>query len=128
MMRRSIAMTTRTLLPLLGIALFAASAIAADTHELFYEIRAPKSVKLDELTAFDVVTDQGSESTRLRLTKHREEEGFNVYADSCLLFSGERRRAVIVRPYSGPEPHQVFVLTIPRAPKPADWGPWKRPN
>jgi hypothetical protein len=121
-------MNTRPLLHLVAIVSLAASVIAADTHKLSYEIRAPKSIKLDGLTAFDVVTDQGISGTRLRLTKHREEDGFNVYADSCLLDHAERRRAIVVRSDSGPEPNQVFVLTIPRTPKPADWSKWQGPD
>ena len=95
---------------------------------LFYEIRAPKSLKLDGLTKFDLVTDQSMCGTRLRLTKQREEDGFTIYADSCLLHCGAHRHAMVVSADTGSAPSQVFVLTIPRTPKPADWSKWQRPD
>lgn len=121
-------MNIRMLFQFIAIALFAARAFAADTHQLFYEVRAPKNLKLDGLTAIDLVTDSSMSGTRLKFMKLREEDGFNVYAHSCLLHRGERRRAMVVRPDRGPEPSQVFVLTIPRAVKPADWSKWQRPD
>jgi hypothetical protein len=102
--------------------------MAADMHELWYEVRVPKGVKVDGLTAVDVVTDQGMSGTRVRLMKHREEEGFNVYATSSLMEPGERRHAIVIQPDSGPKPEQVFVLSIPKTPKPADWSKWQPPS
>ena len=121
-------MSTKTIFRLLAVIFMAVPVIAADTHKLSYEIRAPKSVTLDGLTAFDLVTDQGSSGTRLRLTKHREEDGFNVYSDSCLVDSSEDRRAIVVTFENEKEPKQVFVLKIPRIPKPTDWTKWQRPD
>ena len=106
---------------------FAAQAMAADTHELFYELRVRKSLKLDGLTKFDMVTDHSASGTRLRGTKQREEGEFIVYSHSCLVEAGERRRAMIVAPDSG-SPSQVFRLTVPRRPKPTDWTKWQRPD
>ena|SRR5688572_10433921 len=121
-------MSTRIILHFLTVVFLAVSAIAADTHKLSYEIRAPKSVNLDGSTAFDLVTEHGMSGTRLRLTRHRVEDGFHIYAESCLIDGSERRRAIVVRPESEQEPRQVFVLTIPRTPKPADWTKWQRPD
>src|SRR5687768_11241327 len=121
-------MTARSILHLLAALFVAPSVIGADTYQLLYEIRAPKNVKLDGLTAFDLVTDRGVSGTRLRLTKHREENGFNIYAESSLIERGERRRAIVVRPDSAPETNQVFVLPIPPNPNSVDWSKWKRPD
>ena len=120
-------MNIRIFLRLLVVILIATPLIAAERHQLFYEIRAPKTAKLADDTHLELVTDQGSCGTRLHLAKKREEDGFVIYSESCLLHPGERRRAVIFRPVRAALA-QVFVLTIPRTPKPADWIGWKRPN
>jgi hypothetical protein len=121
-------MITRIFIQSLAIVLFTLHAAAGDPHMLFYELRGPKSLKLDGLTKFDMVTDHSASGTRLRLTKQREEGEFIVYSVSCLLEPGERRRAIIVSPDSGVDPSQVFRLTIPRTPKKADWTKWQRPD
>ena len=64
--------------------------------------------------------------TRLRLTKRSEEGDFVVFADSCLIFDGHKRRAMVVT-ITG-QPSQVFRLTIPGTPTPADWTKWQRPD
>src|SRR5258705_11724442 len=119
-------MTTRHIIHAVVFVLFAAHAMAADTHELFYEVRARKTLKLDGLTKFDMVTDHSASGTRLRLTKQREDGEFIVYSISCLVEAGERRRAIIVAPDSG-SPSQVFRLAVPRRPKPMEWTKWQRP-
>ncbi|HMJ89070.1 MAG TPA: hypothetical protein VK530_04605 [Candidatus Acidoferrum sp.] len=121
-------MMTRILLQLLAVAFFAAQSSGADTHEFFYEVRVAKSLTLDASTAIELVTDQGSSGTRLKFMKQREEDGFNVYAQSTLLHRGQRRRALVVDLDNGTKPSQVFVLTIPRTPTPSDWSKWRSPD
>ncbi len=115
--------------PLIHIALLAlctSAALADDTAKFLYELRAPKTLKFDPLTSFELVTEEDASGTRLRLTKRREEGDFVVFADSCLIFEGHTRRAMIVT-VAG-QPSQVFRLTIPSTPKPADWTKWQRPD
>ena len=99
---------------------------ARDAFELFYELRVPKTAKFEPLTRFDVVTESGSSGTRLRLTKRRDEGDLVVFAESCLVFDGDKRRAMVVK--TDGQPAQVFRLAIPRRPKPADWTMWRRPD
>jgi hypothetical protein len=101
-------------------------ALARDTFNFFYELRAPKTLKFDPLTSFDVVTEDSASGTRLQLTKRREDQDFVVFADSCLIFDGQKRRAMVVT-IAG-QPSQVFCLTTPRSPKPVDWTKWQRPD
>lgn len=108
------------------IALWVSGALAGDTHELFYELRAPKNLKFDPLTSFDVVTDDSASGTRLRLTKRRDEGDFVVFADSCLISDGSKRTAMVVA--TDGQPSQVFRLAIPPKPKPVDWTKWQRPD
>src|SRR5437868_9669361 len=94
---------------LIQIALFTlltSAAFGADYCKLFYELRAPKTLIFDPLTSFDVVTDQSASGTRLRLTKQREEGGFVIFADYCLIVNGEERRAMVVATKG--QPSQVF--------------------
>lgn len=119
-------MSIRIFWYLLAVTLIVTPLVAAETHEFFYEVRAPKTAKLPD-GHLELVTDQGSTGTRLHLAKKREEDAFVVYSDTCLLDPSEKRRAVMFRPVTS-DPAQVFVLTIPRAPKPADWSQWRRPD
>ena len=114
------------LIPIALFALGTSFALASDAHKFFYELRAPKTLKFDPKTSFDLVTDEDASGTRLRLTQRREEGNFVVFADSCLLFDGNKRRAMIVK--TDGEPSQVFRLTIPRSPEPVDWTKWQRPD
>jgi hypothetical protein len=118
-------MRFRTFISTLAISLVALAAVAGDTHSFVFELRAPKTLKADPLTAFDLTTEEGASGTRLRLTKRREEGDFQIFQHSFLIFS-ERRRAMVVR--TDRQPSQVFVLSIPSKPKPADWTQWQRPT
>jgi hypothetical protein len=100
--------------------------LSSDSYQLFYELRAPKALKFEPLTRFDVVTDQSVEGTRLRLTKRRDEGDFVIFSFSCLIFAGESRRAMIV--HTDGQPSQVFRLKITRKPWPADWSNWQQPD
>jgi hypothetical protein len=119
-------MKLRFIIHIALLALGTSAALAGDTFKLFYELRAPKTLKFDPLTSFDVITEEDASGTRLRLTKRSEEGGFVVFADSCLIFDGHKRRAMVVK-IDG-QPSQVFRLTIPGTPKPADWTKWQRPD
>lgn len=92
---------------------------------LFYELRVPKTARFDPETSFDFVTDSSAAGTPLRLTQRREDGDYVIFADSCLIFAGERRRAMVVR--TDGQRSQVFRLPVPRTPKPADWTNWQRP-
>jgi hypothetical protein len=106
---------------------FAFAAMASDTHEFFYELRAPKTLKLGPKTRFELVSDLSAGGQILSITEHRGEGGFVIYSpEDQLIFSREQRRAVVVT-IDG-QPAQVFKLTIPRNPKPADWSQWQRPD
>ena len=119
-------MKLRYLIHIPLIALCTSAALAADTFKLFYELRAPKTLKFDPMTSFDVVTEDSASGTRLRLTKRREEGDFVVFAESCLIFDGQNRRAMVAQ--IARQPSQVFRLTIPSTPKPVDWTKWQRPD
>jgi len=119
-------MKLRYLIHITLLALCTSAALAGDTFNLFYELRAPKTLKFDPLTNFDVVTEDSASGTRLRLTKRSEEGDFVVFADSCLIFDGHKRRAMVVN-IAG-QPSQVFRLTIASTPKPVDWTKWQRPD
>jgi hypothetical protein len=106
--------------------LWAYAAIAGDAHKFFYELRAPKTSKFDPLTRVDLVADQSAVGTLLRLTKRREDGNFIIFYDSCLIFNGEERRAMVVTTKG--QPSQVFRLTIPSSAKPAGWSKWQRPD
>ena len=118
-------MRFKAFIPTLAMSLIAFIAVAEDAHNFVFELRAPKTLKTDPLTAFDLTTEDSASGTRLRFTKRREEGEFQVFQHSFLIFS-ERRRAMVVR--ADGQPSQVFVLLIPRKPKSADWSQWARPT
>lgn len=97
----------------------------SESHNFIYELRAPKSLKLDPLMGIDLVTEQGSSGTRLKFTKQREDGDFIILQESTLIFS-EDRRALVLKPENGAA--QVFRLPIPSKPKPKDWSNWTRPD
>ena len=119
-------MKLRCLIHITLLALYTSAALADDTFKFSYELRAPKTLKFDPLTSFDVVTEDSADGTRLRLTKRSEDGNFVIFADSCLIFDGQKRRAMVVK-IAG-QPSQVFRLTIPSTPKPVDWTTWQRPD
>jgi len=102
------------------------TAFAGDTYEFFYELRVPKTVKIDASTRFYLATDSGCSKFGALGRKPREEGEFVIFAESGLLFDHDRRRAVIVG--TDGQPSQVFRLKMPRRPKPADWTGWQRPD
>ena len=116
----------RRLFYITSFVLWASAALAGDAHKLIYELRAPKTLKFDPLTRVDLVRDQSAEGTLLRLTKQREDGNFVIFSDSCLIFNGEQRRAMVVTTKG--QPSQVFRLTIPGSTKPAGWSKWQRPD
>ena len=124
-------MTTRVivLISMSALVLLLTSCQSGPRHrtywKIFYEMRAPKTAELDGHAHFEFVTDQGSTGSPLDFAGKREEDGFIVYYATCLLAPSERRRAVMYRPIRSPA--QVFVLAIPRPPKPVDWSDWQRP-
>ena len=119
-------MKLRHLIHIVLLALCTSAALAGDAFTFFYELRAPKKLKFDPLVSFDVVTEDSASGTRLRLTKRSEEGDFVVFADSCLIFDGHERWAMVVK-IAG-QPSQVFRLTIPSKPKAVDWTKWQRPD
>ena len=114
------------LFPIIVFSLCISTAFARDAFQFLYELRVPKTARVEPLTSFDVVTDSDSSGTRLRLTKRREEGAFIVFADSCLLFAGDKRRAMVVK--TDGEPSQVFRLPLALKPELADWTKWQRPD
>jgi hypothetical protein len=98
----------------------------ADQHQIIFELRLPKSIKPAPLTSFDLVTEDGLEGTRLRLTKQREEPGFNIFQESFLIFVS-KRNAMVVRPDNSKQ-SQVFVMSLPKPVKPIEWTEWKKPS
>src|SRR5436190_14490323 len=119
-------MKLRYIIHIALLALCTSAALAGDTFKLFYEFRAPKTLKVDPLTSFDVVSENTASGTRLRHTKRGEEGDLVVYSDSCLIFDGHKRRAMVAK--NPGQPSQVFRLTIPGTPKPVDWTKWRRPD
>lgn len=113
------------MIPALMLTLLTLVASAEDTHRFVFELRLPKTVKADPLTRVELTTEAGSSAKQLRATKQRVEGEFQVFQHSFLL-SDDRRRALIADP--GGQPSQVFVLSIPREPKPTDWSEWRRPD
>jgi hypothetical protein len=101
-----------------------------DTYFFYYELRAPKSLKFEGLTRFDVVSENSSESFQLwSITNEfycRVDGDFVVFTNSAIISSGEKRRGLVVT--TDGKPMQVFRLTIPRNPKPIDWTKWQRPD
>jgi len=61
------------LFPIIAFSLCISTAFARDAFQFLYELRVPKTARVEPLTSFDVVTDSDSSGTRLRLTKRREE-------------------------------------------------------
>ncbi len=124
-------MTTRATASILtsALALLLTSCQREPKHrtywEIFYEMRAPKTAKLDGDAHFELVTDQGSSGIPLHLADKREEGDSVVYYATSILAPSERRRAVMFRPIRSPA--QVFVLAIPSPPKAVDWTDWQCP-
>jgi len=112
--------------PLLVLAAFVSTGSAEVTCELLYELRVPKTVKIDQSTRFYLATDVGCSKSALLGAKRREEGDLVIFSESELVFDSERRRAVIVN--TDGQPWQVFRLKIPHRPKPADWTAWQRPD
>lgn len=96
------------------------------SFQLLYEVRGPKSQKFDPLTKFDVVTDRSASGTRLQFAKRSEEGGYVVFAKSTLVFSGEKRRALVIGTESGST--VIFLLKVPSDPKIGDWSEWQKPD
>lgn len=119
-------MNIRCLFLLTIVSLSGCMTLSSDAYQLFYELRAPKTLKFEPLTSVDVVTDLSASGTRLRLMKRSEEGDFVIFSDSCLIFTGERRRAMIV--HTDGQPSQVFRLNITRKPWPTDWSNWQQPD
>jgi len=83
------------------------------------------------MTRIDLaVADQGANGTFLSACKQREEGGALVFQSEFAL--GEdpsSKRALIVSPYlPTPTGEQVFLLPIPRRPKPRVFTEWQHPN
>jgi hypothetical protein len=126
-MTKKVILTTLLGLTVLAIVFFLTRRTTArDTFEFFYELRVPKTAKFEPDTSFDLVTDSGASGTRLHLTTRREEGDSVIFADSSLVFAGDKRRAMVMR--TDGQPSQVFQLALPGSPKPADWTKWQRPD
>jgi hypothetical protein len=107
----------------LAITLLAFAAVAEDAQVLVCELRIPTRVQTNAQMSIELTTETHSDGTRLRFAKERSDGEFRVFQHSFLLFS-DRRRALVV----DDEPSQVFVLSIARNPKPADWTEWRYPD
>ena len=107
----------------LVLSLFAFAARGEEEHTFVFELRVPKGATNDPSMSVELATEEGSSATDLVDTKQREEEGFRVFQHSFLLFENKRRALIV-----GPQPCQVFQLSIPEHPKPKDWTEWRRPD
>lgn len=103
------------------------------TPVLIFELRMPQSQNTDTNTRIDLaVKGQGEDGTFLWACKQRREGTWLVFQRDFLLGDEpSSKRALIVSPFiSGPTniDEQVFLLSIRRHPKPADFSAWQRPN
>jgi hypothetical protein len=95
-------------------------------YDLNYEVRAPKTLKIDPMTKIEEASDYSMGSAGLNFAKAHEDGEFVIFPGSGVLDTLEKRHAIIVSPPG--QPSQVFVLTIPRRIQPTDWSEWQRPN
>ena len=95
-----------------------------------FELRVPQTQIADTNTRIDLaVADQGEDGTFLWACQQRTEGSFQIYQrDFVLGDDPSSKRALIVSSDSSPHSAQVFILSIPRRPKPHDFTKWQRPD
>ena len=98
-----------------------------ESLELVFEFRAPQTLKFEPLTKIDLSTDCSVSGTRLHAAKRTDDGVFSIFRRSFLIFSDEKRRALIVS-VDDARPSQVFILPIPKKPQLSGWTEWARPN
>jgi len=78
-------------------------------------------VEIDTNADLEFVTDTTSEGGLLSRRQQRDnDDKFRIFQQSFNLLTRERRRAIIIYTHSSPknQPEQVFLLSMPRKPKP----------
>jgi hypothetical protein len=119
-------MTLKYFIHFIFFTVMTSACVAADAYELSYELRVSKTMTADPQTSFSVVSEGSVSATRLQFANRREDADFSIFGDSRLIFSGSKRRAMVVEQVG--QPAQVFRLAIPRHPKPTDWSNWQLPS
>jgi hypothetical protein len=98
---------------------------------LIFELRTPQAQKPDPKTRIDLAVEgQGSSGTFLSACTQRVEGASFVFQrDFVLGDEPSRKRALIVSPYLPTQAgEQVFLLSIPRNPKPRGFTEWQHPT
>jgi len=91
------------------------------------EVRVPKSMPRDPNVYFAFGTEKFNEADSLLSIKQSEDDKYTTFAKSYELTSENHRHAgiIYINRKAAKEADQVFILPIPRKPKPTDWTIWK---
>ena len=100
------------------------------TPMFIFELRIPQTQMAETNSRIDLyVADQGANGTFLWACKKRSEGSFQVFqSDFVLGDDPSSKRALIISSDSSPRSALVFILSIPRHPKPHDFTKWQRPD
>ena len=119
----------------LQIAVFLAlvlTTFAGEIRSLNVEIRLPNTVQYADATYMTFCTDNtyDIDVDALSSMNQRQDGDFKVFKNSFDLYSGHQRHAIIIHPNGKMrnQPDQVFLLSVPRIPKPMGWTNWQHPN